>query len=392
MRRLTPLFAALLLLVAVAAGPLFPLVDRVLNGTHASPPWLLGERALSLHDSLWVADLHTDALLWNRGLLERSTRGHVDLPRLLEGGVDLEVFSVTTRYHVASNYRRTPALFDLITPVAIARGWPRATWFDAHQRALFQARSLAAAAQASGGTLRIVRSGPDLDSLTADQRRGRRVVGGILSLEGLHAAGHRAGAVDSLFAAGFRVFGITHMFDNDAGGSAHGWRAGGLTDFGRATVARLDSLGAIIDLAHASERTIDDVLATTSRPVMISHTGVTGTCPGPRNVPDALLRRVGERGGLIGVGFWDRAVCGRDAGAIARAIRHAADVAGVEHVALGSDFDGAVRVPFDATGLALVTEALLAGGMSPDDVARVMGENARVFFARALPPAGAKAR
>jgi microsomal dipeptidase-like Zn-dependent dipeptidase len=172
-------------------------------------------------------------------------------------------------------------------------------------------------------------------------------------------------------------------------GSAHGWRKGGLTAFGRAAVGRLDSLGAIIDLAHASGATIDDVLALTSRPPLISHTGVTGTCPGPRNVSDDVLVRVAGRGGLVGIGFWDEAVCGDDARAIARAIGHAVRVAGIEHVALGSDFDGAVRVPFDATGLPLVTAALMEQGFSRDEVAAVMGGNVRRFLRASLPAGGA---
>jgi microsomal dipeptidase-like Zn-dependent dipeptidase len=211
-------------------------------------------------------------------------------------------------------------------------------------------------------------------------------VGGLLLLEGLHPIGEDIARVDTLFADGFRIFGIAHMFDNEVGGSAHGWRRHGLTPFGRRVVARIDSLGGIIDLAHASPPTIDDVLVATTRPVLVSHTGVQATCPGPRNLSDDQVSRIATRGGLIAIGFWDAAVCGKDPAAIARAIRHCTSVAGVEHVAIGSDFDGAVRTPFAASGLVLLTDALLAEGFSEREVELVMGANALRFFRDTLPP------
>jgi microsomal dipeptidase-like Zn-dependent dipeptidase len=201
----------------------------------------------------------------------------------------------------------------------------------------------------------------------------------------LHALGGRIASVDTLFAAGVRVFGLAHMFDNAVAGSAHGWHKGGLTPFGEQVLARIDSLGGIMDLAHASPAAIRHVLARTHRPVIFSHTGVAATCPGPRNVSDDVLVAVAARGGLVGIGFWEQAVCGRDVDAIARAIRHAVDVAGIEHVALGSDWDGAVRTPFDAAGLPALTAALRRAGFEDDEIRWVMGDNVRRFLAAHLP-------
>jgi microsomal dipeptidase-like Zn-dependent dipeptidase len=385
MRRALVVALLILAVLVLTARPAVELADRILNATESSSPWVLDERSLTVHSSLWVCDLHCDALLWNRGILTRCRRGHVDLPRLIEGGVELQVFSVVTRHYLASNYRRTPPLFDLVTLLAAAQGWPRSSWLDPHRRALVQARVLRDAARASGGRLRVVEDRADLDSTIAEQARGRTVVGAILLLEGMHGLGSNVALVDTLFAAGFRVFGLTHMFDNDVAGSSSGWRKRGLTAAGRRVVARLDSLGALIDLAHASPATIDEVLSLSRRPVLISHTGVESTCPGTRNVSDDVIERVARRGGLIGIGFWPRAVCGDDAAAIARAVVHAVRVSGVGHVALGSDFDGSVRTPFDATGLPLVTEALLQQGFSYDEIAAVMGGNARRFFRENLP-------
>jgi len=385
MRRASVVLLGLALFLFAVARPLVRATDRILNSTFPAPHRPVSEPATTLHGGLWIADLHTDALLWDRSLLSRSGRGHVDVPRLLEGGIRFEVFSVTTRYYIASNYHRTPPVFDVVPLLAIAARWPRATWWDARERALYQAAKLRASATASGGRLRLIETRTDFDQLLDSQARGDSVVGALLLLEGMHAIDGRLDSIDALFAAGFRVFGIAHMFDNDLGGSSSGWNKTALSPLGRRALARIDSLGAVIDLAHASTAVIDDVLATTSRPVLISHTGVTAICPGPRNVSDDVLTRVAARGGLVGIGFWDRAVCGRDAAAVARAIHHAVRVAGIEHVALGSDFDGAVRTPFDAAGLALLTDALLAEGLSRDDIARVMGENAKRFFREMLP-------
>jgi microsomal dipeptidase-like Zn-dependent dipeptidase len=176
-----------------------------------------------------------------------------------------------------------------------------------------------------------------------------------------------------------------HFFDTVFGGSAHGVGKGGLTPAGRALVAGLEQRSMLLDLAHASEQTIDDALAVARRPVVVSHTGVKGTCDNARNLSDAHLRGVARTGGVIGIGFWDTAVCGRDAKSIARAIRHAVAIAGVDHVALGSDFDGAVATPFDATGMASLTDALLAEGFGDADVARIMGGNAVRVLQSALP-------
>ena len=150
-------------------------------------------------------------------------------------------------------------------------------------------------------------------------------------------------------------------------------------------VERMEALGMIVDVAHASERTIDDVLAMASRPVVASHTGVRGTADNARNLSDAHLRGIAGTGGLIGIGFWDTATGGHDVGSIARSIAYAVDVAGIDHVALGSDFDGGVTVPIDATGLVQITDALLDLGWDELAIGKVMGGNALRVLAEGLP-------
>ena len=141
----------------------------------------------------------------------------------------------------------------------------------------------------------------------------------------------------------------------------------------------------LVDISHAATATVDDILAVATRPVVASHSGVLGSCESVRNLGDEHLRRIAGSGGVIGIGFWPEVCCGDDATAIARAIRHAVDVMGAEHVALGSDFDGAVPVPFDATGLVQITDALLAEGFGERDIRRVMGGNVLRLLAENLP-------
>lgn len=191
--------------------------------------------------------------------------------------------------------------------------------------------------------------------------------------------------VDVLFNAGFRMMSVAHFFDNEMGGSAHGIEKGGLTESGREMIRRMEARRMIVDLSHGSATQLNDVLATVTRPVVVSHTGVKGTCDNNRNLDDDQLRAIAAKGGLIGIGFWETAVCGTDAAAIARAQRYVADLIGIDHLALGSDFDGAVATPFDATGLVLVTEALLAAGFSNEGVGKAMGGNQIRFLMENLP-------
>lgn len=141
----------------------------------------------------------------------------------------------------------------------------------------------------------------------------------------------------------------------------------------------------LVDLAHASRALIDDVLNMAERPVLVSHTGVEGTCPGTRNLTDAHIQRIAATGGVIGIGYWDTAVCATSVKAIAKAIRYVADKVGVQHVALGSDFDGAVHTPFDTSGLAQLTQGLKEAGFSEPDIAAIMGGNVRRLLLESLP-------
>ena len=359
--------------------------ERRLNPVANRPPYRASALAREIHARSTVVDLHADSLLWGRDLLRRDTRGHVDIPRLIEGGVAIQVFAVTTKVPRKLNIERNDDRSDDIRLVAISRGWPPATWRSLLARAEYQAGRLRAMADRSNGAFTLIRSRLDLEAFIARRATDRRLVGGLLAIEGAHALDGDPDNVDRLVAAGYRMVAPTHFFDNEFAGSAHGMEKGGLTERGRELIGRLERASIAVDVAHASARTIDDVLAMAARPVLASHTGVRGMADNARNLSDDQLRGIAATGGMVGIGFWPTACGGEDAASIVRSIAHAAGVVGVDHVGLGSDFDGAVPVPFDATGVVLVTDALLADGFDEAAIGRIMGGNAVDLLARTLP-------
>ncbi len=360
-------------------------VEAALNGVGNPAPYSATPEAAALHKKLVVADLHADPLLWGRDLVERGTRGHVDIPRLIEGNVALQVFSVVTQSPRGLNIERNDNSTDDITLLGLGQRWPAKALMSLKERALYQAARLHDMAARSNGRLMMVKSKHDLQVFLQRREVEPGIVAGLLAIEGAHALEGDPKNVDVLFNAGYRMMSFTHFFDNEMAGSAHGVQKGGLTDAGRDMLHRMEDQQMIVDLSHGSAKQIDEVLKTATRPVVVSHTGVRGTCDNNRNLSDDQLRAIAANGGLVGIGFWETAVCGADAAAIARAHRYAATLIGADHVALGSDFDGSVKVPFDATGLVTVTEALLAEGFTDEDVRKVMGGNQIRFLLDNLP-------
>jgi microsomal dipeptidase-like Zn-dependent dipeptidase len=309
----------------------------------------------------------------------------VDVPRLQEGGVALQVFSVVSKTPWGLNIQRNDDRSDQVTLLALAQGWAPKTWTSLKERAVYQARRLFRMAALSRGKLVVLKSRGDLSSFLEKRRQDPSLVAGLLALEGAQVLEGQAANVEAMDVAGYRMVGLAHFFDNEVAGSAHGVTKGGLTPMGREVVHRLEEKAMLVDLAHSSPRTFEEVVAAARRPVVVSHTGVRGTCDNVRNLSDEQLRGVARTGGVVGIGFWDTAVCGTDVQAIVRALRYAVGVAGIEHVALGSDFDGAVTTPFDASGLPLLTEALLTDGFGEAEIAAVMGGNVRRLLEQTLP-------
>ena len=316
-----------LALASVAAIGFFGIapgyIEGSMNVVDGKPLIKVSDEARALHQTLAIVDLHSDSLMWDRDITHRAERGHMDLPRLQQGNVALQLFSSVTKTPKGQNY-------------------------DAN--------------------------GADTDNIT------------LLTIEGLHNLEGKAANLDRLYDAGFRMAGLTHFFDNELGGSMHGLKKGGLTPFGRDIVQRMEAKGMIVDIAHLSHTGVAEVLAMATRPVVSSHGGVQATCKVNRNLTDEEIRGVAKTGGVIGIGYWEGAVCSTDPRASAKAMKHVRDLVGIDYVALGSDYDGATTVRFDTSQLVQVTQALMDEGFAAEEIAKVMGGNAlRVIRAGIVP-------
>ncbi|HEX2469736.1 MAG TPA: membrane dipeptidase [Candidatus Limnocylindrales bacterium] len=376
--------AAALAGAAALGGAASGIIERRRNRVLQPRPYRASPRAVELHRSLTVVDLHADTLLWGRDLRRRATYGHLDVPRLIEGGVAIVGLAASTKVPRRANLERNDDRTDDVRLLALAQRWPRATWSSTLARALHLALRLRTMATDSAGALTLIETRQGLDEYLARRAIDPHITAAFLAIEGAQVLEDDVANLDILVAAGYRMLSPAHFFDTAYGGSAHGVTQGGLTAAGRDLLSRMEDVGVIMDVAHASSATIDDVLSLAARPVVASHTGVRAAVPGVRNLPDDQVRAIAATGGLVGIGFWPVACGGDDAASIARSIATAVGLAGIEHVGLGSDFDGAVPTPFDASGMPLLTEALLAEGLSDDDIAAVMGGNAVRVLATSL--------
>jgi microsomal dipeptidase-like Zn-dependent dipeptidase len=338
-----------------------------------------------------------------RDLLERHDYAHLDLPRMVEGNLAIQGFAVPTKAPKDLIYGREDVHADskdLIDLLADTADWPAATRESTFARAVYMASRFHDLHIRSLGSFRPILTRRDLDRFLADRRQeGPGLTAGFLCLEGAHALEGKLENLDHLYDVGYRLIGLAHFFDTDVGGSAHGVERGGLTELGRAVIRRMGEKRMILDLAHSSPQTFDDALeflerlerAGRPRPgVCVSHTGVVATYANERNIRDEDVDRIIRLDGVVGIGLFPYALGDDTLEAFLAAVRHVADREngrGIHHVALGSDFDGICETIVDASGLALVTEALLSDPrFDRRDVGRVMGENLVRLLRTWLPP------
>ena len=356
----------------------------------------LWARALRLHYDALVMDGHVDTptemLLRGYAFAERHrARGgsaHVDLPRMREGGLDAPFFSIWVSRTLGEGEQATGRARAMIAEVERQVGG------------------------ASGAEL--ARTAADVRRVTA---RGDRAI--LLGLEGGHALAGRAEVLRELAAGGVRYVGLTHTNTNRlADSSQDAARHGGLSPLGESMVREMNRLGVLVDVSHASDEAVADVLRVSRAPVIASHSSARALVDNPRNLTDAQIRGIAASGGVVMVNFYSPVVNpaltpevmgavrqrlardhGGDLTALWAAIRaeqrarglpdptlddvldhveHVARVAGVDHVALGSDFDGVPELPAgleDVTRLPWVTHGLLRRGWSEGDVRKVLGLN-----------------
>ena len=365
---------------------LLPGVEKSMNRHTGAVYDPVSAQARELHRSLLVGDLHADSFLWSRDLQSEADYGHVDLPRARRGNLGMQIFTAVTKSPRGQNYEENATeAADNITLLAVAQAWPVRTWDSLLERALYHGQRVQDLQQAVPDQFRLVKSAKELRAVLQVRAEGSEQLAGILGIEGAHPLEGKLENITRLYEAGYRVMGLQHFFDNALGGSLHGQSGAGLSEFGRAAVQEMERRSIIIAVAHSSEQVVRDVLELTGRPMIVSHTGLKGMCDSPRNISDQLMQRIAERGGLVGVGYWAGAICDPSPRHLVRTLRYAIELLGVEHVALGSDYDGAVEVAFDSGDLAQITAEMLKQGFSEYEVRRVMGENMRDFLLSQLP-------
>ncbi|WP_339721342.1 dipeptidase [uncultured Paraglaciecola sp.] len=379
--------AFIIILVVVGFFVFFPAqLDKQTNRLHDSTLPVISEQARTLHGQLFIGDWHSDSLMWKRDLIDKHDYGHVDIPRLQQGNVALQMFTTVTKSPDGINYEENSTdASDNITKLALVNLWPTNTWNSLAERALFQGSKAQELANEFPEQVSLIRSKSELAQFLEQREAHPKLLGMLLGTEGSHALDGELSNIQRLFESGFRMMSLQHFFDNKLGGSLHGVSGEGLTEFGKQALQKMRSLGIMVDVSHSSEQVVKDVLALSDQPVLISHTGFYGHCPSARNISDELMQQIAANDGLIAVGYWDGAVCESNVIEIAKAIQYGIELVGSEHIALGSDYDGATSVPFDTSELIYLTQALLDLGLSERQIKQVMGANMLRYLQVHLP-------
>lgn len=310
---------------------------------------------LALHRDAVVVDLHSDTILevesGKRDISHRSASGHIDLPRLREGGVDAQVFALFVHPNFAgSGFARVTRLLDVFDRL------------ESGHHGLVRAASVAEIQQAvhTGG------------------------IAAVLAVENGSALDGDLAKLDQLYARGVRMMSLTWNNSNDLADGAVEEVHGGVTPFGREVIARMQDLGMVVDVSHLSERSFWDVAAEMqSRPFIATHSNAAGLTPHRRNLSDDQLREIMKRGGVVGVNFYPSFTGGPELTHVLDHIEYLVNISGPDHVALGSDFDGfsqTVAGLEDVSRLPNLTAGLLDRGFTPDLVLKILGGNVlRVF-------------
>ena len=385
-RTLTSFFLFIVLLVLSALIILPPMIDRNMNLVTDHLPFKVPNDVKEFHKTLIIGDWHADSTLWNRNLIREYDYGHVDIPRLQRGNVAIQMFTTVTKSPAGQNYNRNESdARDNITALAIVQRWPIKTWTSLFERAVYQSNKIHELALNDPNNFMLITSQQDIKILLSRRLNNPEIIGGLIGTEGSHALDGELSNIEKLYDRGFRMMSLQHFFDNQLGGSLHGTSNMGLTEFGNKAILEMLRLKIIIDVSHSSENVVKDVLKITNKPIVVSHTGFDGYCKSPRNISDSLMIEIANKGGLIGVGFWDAAVCDNTPKAVAEAIFYGVGLIGADHVSLGSDFDGTITPGFDTSELEAITYELLKLGLSKPSIRKVMGGNMLKFLQQNLP-------
>jgi len=377
------LIAFLSIIFLLALAPVA--TEMQFNRLSSEKEVFVSEKTKAFHENIFIADLHSDSLLWSRNLRKASYRGHVDMPRLRIGNVAFQYFTVVTKSPKGLNIHANSGDTDSLTLFTMLHLWPIKTWFSLFERAKHQANRLQKYID-KDPFLMLIKNKQDLLEFARRRENDDRWLAVSLGLEGAHAIEDDIEKhFEVLVELGFTMMAPVHLFDNKISGSMQGLDKGGLTEEGRYFVSLANDYNVSIDLAHASIAAVEDVLRLSNKPLIVSHTGLKGHCDNNRNLPDDLARAIVSKGGIIGIGFWPFATCGKEADDIVDAITYAVKLLGENAVALGSDYDGAVRVPFTTDKMTYLSQRLLDAGLKEQVVKKIMGENVLRFLSKNLP-------
>ena len=354
------------------------------------------EAARRIQSSVLGFDTHNDTIqrvvYLNADLGKRSSDGMIDLPRLREGGIHVPFFAlwVPTYYKGSEAVRRT---LDLR---------------DAMQRVLDQYPD----------QIELASSARDIERIV-----GQKKIAAVLTIEGGHQISDDLSVLRMYRRMGILSMTLTHFRNNNWADSSTDKPAhNGLTDFGRQVVREMNAIGMIVDVSHVSDKTFYDALEVTTKPVIASHSSCRALSNVPRNMSDDMLRALAKNGGVVGVNFAAAFLNQEDAEGLmkkvtvenaleptvtgaaldeyaakeymrdyaathighatiedaAACIDHIVKVAGIDHVGIGSDFDGIPDVPQgleDVSKMPNLTAALLKRGYTESDIKKIMGEN-----------------
>ena len=217
--------------------------------------------------------------------------------------------------------------------------------------------------------------------LTKDFDPASGKIAAVLAVEGAEALGASPSILRDLYRLGVRAMTFTWNSDNELAGAAQGRKRRGLSAAGREILSEMNRLGIAFDVSHLSDDGIEDALALSAQPIFASHSNCRQLMNAPRCLKDEYIRAIAEKGGVVGINFYGPQLCEsghatiRD---IVRHIAHAASIAGVDHVCIGSDFDGMQQYPKDLrnpSDLPALLDALLSEGFTPAEVERIVYRN-----------------
>jgi membrane dipeptidase len=256
--------------------------ERFFGHREAEPDGHIWPEAARFHENLRVADLHADTLIWRRDLLRRSRLGNFDFPRMRDGGGAVQGFLAVTEAPNETEGGNLSDKSDRLTLLGVVDQWPLAAIRDQTERALYMARKLHRFCDRSQGTIRFVTKRSDLEQALEDRKTDPSICAVILGLEGSDGTKYQLDNIERLFDAGYRMAELCHYTDTPFAASSSGVSRAGLSPLGRDAVLLMNSLGMIPDLAHASVRTIGDVLELSSHAPLITHTGSASCCTDPK--------------------------------------------------------------------------------------------------------------